>query len=99
MGKKKVGKKEDDGFKQFGRNELIERYLWFAYLDTLPPGAAADPNFWIVECRIATEDNKEKGKGRKKVSSHIQVLKNFFRSITCCKSGEVPFDSSSGRTA
>jgi transcriptional enhancer factor len=89
MGKKKVGKKEDDGFKQFGRNELIERYLWFAYLESLPPGAAPDPKLWIVEYRIAT-DTKTKGKGRKTVSSHIQVLKGFFKPITCCKSGYTP---------
>ncbi|OIW26118.1 hypothetical protein CONLIGDRAFT_647826 [Coniochaeta ligniaria NRRL 30616] len=82
MGKKKVGKKEDGEFKQYGRNELIERYLWFAYLESLPPGVAPDPELWLVMDRRET-DPKKKGKGRKKVSSHIQVLKGFFKGIPC----------------
>jgi transcriptional enhancer factor len=84
MGKKKVGKKEDGEFKQYGRNELIERYLWFAYLESLPAGVAPDPELWLVQDRRET-DPKKKGKGRKKVSSHIQVLKGFFKGIPCCK--------------
>ena len=84
MGKKKVGKKEDGEFKQYGRNELIERYLWFAYLESLPPGVAPDPQLWLVQDR-REKDPKKKPNGRKKVSSHIQVLKGFFKGIPCCK--------------
>ncbi|KAB5549931.1 hypothetical protein GE09DRAFT_1288491 [Coniochaeta sp. 2T2.1] len=82
MGKKKVGKKEDGEFKQYGRNELIERYLWFAYLESLPPGVAPDPELWLVQDR-REKDPKKKPNGRKKVSSHIQVLKGFFKGIPC----------------
>ncbi|KAL2134140.1 hypothetical protein VTI74DRAFT_902 [Chaetomium olivicolor] len=52
----------------FGRNMLIGEYLWIAYCQTLPPGA--EPDLQMV-------------RERKKVSSHIQVLKNFFSNHRC----------------
>lgn len=55
----------------YGRNMLIGEYLWIAYCQTLPPGVEPDP-------QMARE--------RKKVSSHIQVLKHFFSNHRCCKS-------------
>jgi transcriptional enhancer factor len=57
--------------KQQGRNELIKEYLWIAYSQSLPPGAEKDPGM---------------KRGRKQVSSHIQVLKNFFTHHRCCES-------------
>lgn len=56
---------------QYGRNMLIGEYLWIAYCQTLAPGEEPDPTMV---------------RGRKKVSSHIQVLKNFFTNHRCCKS-------------
>ncbi|KAK0670755.1 hypothetical protein QBC41DRAFT_387817 [Cercophora samala] len=53
---------------QFGRNMLIGEYLWIYYLQTLPPGTEAD-------CNISRH--------RKQVSSHIQVLKQFFANHRC----------------
>jgi hypothetical protein len=50
--------------KQFGRNQLIEEYLKIVYELGLPPGA---------------EPNRDHERERKKVSSHIQVIKNFFK--------------------
>lgn len=55
---------------QFGRNMLIGEYLWIYYLQTLPPGTEA-------ECNLVRH--------RKQVSSHIQVLKQFFANHRCCK--------------
>jgi hypothetical protein len=55
---------------QYGRNMLIGEYLWIAYCQTLTPGEEPD-----------TQMMRE----RKKVSSHIQVLKNFFSNHRCCK--------------
>ncbi|KXX80450.1 Regulatory protein abaA [Madurella mycetomatis] len=53
---------------QYGRNMLIGEYLWIAYCQTLPPGA---------------EPETDRSIHRKKVSSHIQVLKNFFSNHRC----------------
>ncbi|TAQ86564.1 hypothetical protein B7494_g5123 [Chlorociboria aeruginascens] len=50
--------------KPHGRNELIAEYLWIAYLQSLPPGSQPDPTM---------------RRGRKQVSSHIQVLKGFLK--------------------
>ena len=57
---------------QYGRNMLIGEYLWMAYCLSLPPGTEPD---------MKLEEMRE----RKKVSSHIQVLKNFFLNHRCCK--------------
>ncbi|KAJ4413996.1 hypothetical protein N0V85_003341 [Neurospora sp. IMI 360204] len=54
--------------KLWGRNMLIAEFLWIAYCASLPPGTEPDP--------------KMKRK-RKQVSSHIQVLKNFFLNHRC----------------
>ncbi len=53
-----------------GRNMIIREYLWLAYCLSLPPGQKPD---------------KELKRKRKQLSSHIQVLKNFFRHHRCCK--------------
>jgi hypothetical protein len=66
MGRKKHTMKQT----QYGRNMLIGEYLWFAYCQSLPPGAEPDPQM---------------RRERKEVSSHIQVLKNFFLNHRCCK--------------
>ncbi|KAK4193444.1 hypothetical protein QBC35DRAFT_469107 [Podospora australis] len=52
----------------YGRNMLIGEYLWIAYCQSLPPGVEPDT---LME------------RGRKQVSSHIQVLKNFFKNNRC----------------
>jgi transcriptional enhancer factor len=52
------------GGKLHGRNEMITRYLWIAYLQSLAPGATPDPSM---------------ARTRKQVSSHIQVLKAFLK--------------------
>ncbi len=57
-------KGEDGKTKPYGRNELIAEYIWLAYLQKLPPGAIPDPTM---------------KRNRKQVSSHIQVLKGFFK--------------------
>lgn len=57
---------------QYGRNMLIGEYLWIAYCQSLPPGTEPDPQLELM-------------RERKKVSSHIQVLKNFFSNHRCCK--------------
>jgi hypothetical protein len=59
-----------------GRNQLIGEYLWIASCHDLGPGAEPDPHL----LKIRNERN-----GRKMVSSHIQVLKNFFAAHRCCK--------------
>lgn len=56
--------------KPHGRNELISEYLWIAYLESLQPGRPPDPTM---------------ARGRKQVSSHIQVLKTFFKEHPACK--------------
>ncbi|SPQ18053.1 e7c7de85-27a1-4ff5-b479-e02e431e7c2e [Thermothielavioides terrestris] len=53
---------------QYGRNMLIGEYLWIAYCQSLPPGAEPDPQM---------------ARGRKMVSSHIQVLRKFFPNHRC----------------
>ena len=60
----------------YGRNMLIGEYLSMAYYLSLPPGTEPDPKL---------EEMRE----RKKVSSHIQVLKRFFENHRCCKQAAV----------
>ena len=50
---------------------LIMEYLEHYYRATLPPGVEPDDTI---------------DRTRKQVSSHIQVLKGFFKSHRCCKS-------------
>lgn len=56
--------------KPHGRNELIKEYLWIAYLESLPPGQPPDMSM---------------ARTRKQVSSHIQVLKTFFKDHPACE--------------
>jgi transcriptional enhancer factor len=56
--------------KLHGRNELIKEYLWIAYLESLPAGQPPDPTM---------------ARTRKQVSSHIQVLKAFFKLHAACE--------------
>lgn len=53
-----------------GRNMIISMYVWMAYCMALPPGKAPDP---------------ANRRDRKAISSHIQVLKNFFKEHRFCK--------------
>ena len=64
-------KKYSMGGKLHGRNMLIMEYLWLRYLASLAPGEQPDINM---------------KRGRKQNSSHIQVLKGFFKFHRCCKS-------------
>ncbi|KAL2884690.1 Conidiophore development regulator abaA [Ceratocystis lukuohia] len=50
---------------QYGRNMLIGDYVWIAYVMGLKSGQAPDA--------------KNMRRSRKQISSHIQVLKNFFK--------------------
>ncbi|KAL5594299.1 hypothetical protein BROUX41_001241 [Berkeleyomyces rouxiae] len=50
---------------QYGRNMLIGDYVWIAYVMGLPAGQLPD--------------EKNMKRSRKQISSHIQVLKNFFK--------------------
>ncbi|KAK4217606.1 regulatory protein abaA [Rhypophila decipiens] len=60
-----IGKsKYSIGGKPYGRNMLIGKYIDLYYAASLPPGAILDPSM---------------SRGRKQVSSHIQVLKNFLK--------------------
>jgi hypothetical protein len=59
-----------------GRNQLIGEYLWIACCNNMSPGEELDPH--VLEVKAIG--------GRKKVSSHIQVLRNFFSAHRCCKS-------------
>ncbi|KAK1830001.1 regulatory protein abaA [Podospora conica] len=52
-----------------GRNMLIAAYVWQFYLRTLPPGVVP---------------SKKEKRGRKQVSSHIQVLKGIFKNHRAC---------------
>jgi transcriptional enhancer factor len=52
-----------------GRNMLILEYLWISYCKSLGPGEVPDESF---------------RRSRKQVSSHIQVLKNFYKSCKYC---------------
>lgn len=54
-----------------GRNMLILEYIWIAYCGSLAPGEEPDESY---------------RRGRKQVSSHIQVLKNFYKYSKYCKS-------------
>ena len=57
--------------KLYGRNMLIGEYVWLHYVASLPPGVQPD---------------EKQMRGRKQVSSHIQVLKNFLKEHPFCKS-------------
>ena len=63
-------KKYNMGGKLHGRNMLITVYLWITYCVSLAPG---------------TKPDESMKRSRKQVSSHIQVLKNFFKHHRCCE--------------
>ncbi|KAK4248015.1 regulatory protein abaA [Corynascus novoguineensis] len=59
--------------RQQGRNQLIGKYLWVASCRDLRPGEK--PSALLLEIRGE--------KGRKRVSSHIQVVRSFFATHRC----------------
>ncbi|KAL2154946.1 hypothetical protein VTH82DRAFT_3622 [Thermothelomyces myriococcoides] len=59
--------------RQQGRNQLIGKYLWLASCRDMGPGEK--PSTLLLEIRGE--------KGRKRVSSHIQVVRNFFAAHRC----------------
>lgn len=65
MGRKKYSYKG----KPYGRNELIQEYLWIAYCQSLPPDQTPDQTM---------------RRTRKQVSSHIQVIKGFLKEHPAC---------------
>ncbi|KUI58666.1 Regulatory protein abaA [Cytospora mali] len=81
--------------KQHGRNMLICEYIWIAYKQSLPPGSNNPPPYTyekakVCECKAPRQRHKPDEdcwvkvkhpmyRERKQVSSHIQVIKNFFR--------------------
>ncbi|KAK0631799.1 hypothetical protein B0T14DRAFT_468014 [Immersiella caudata] len=65
-----IGRKKFSVMEQlYGRNMLLGEYLWLAYCATVPPGLEPDETV---------------RRGRKQVSSHIQVLKNIFKHHKYC---------------
>jgi hypothetical protein len=65
-----MGRKKHGQYKQQGRNMLVTDYLWIVYCRSLPPGQRPDPQM---------------KRTRKQVSSHIQVLKAFFKHHPYCE--------------
>lgn len=74
------------GSKQHGRNMIISEYIWLRWLATLPPEQAREIE--KVNENLPDE-HKDKHhpmfRKRKQVSSHIQVLKGFFKLNWACK--------------
>lgn len=74
------------GSKQHGRNMIISEYIWLRWLATLPPETAREIE--KVNDKLPDE-HKDKHhpmfRKRKQVSSHIQVLKGFFKLNWACK--------------
>lgn len=76
----------------YGRNMLISEYLWIVYWLLFPPGPGE-----VVPVGKAREPKKAAHgepayaghpyfRHRKQVSSHIQVMKNFFTFHPVCRS-------------
>ncbi|KAI4595780.1 hypothetical protein KJ359_006417 [Pestalotiopsis sp. 9143b] len=76
MGRKKVSSMG----KLYGRNMLISEYIWIRYWLMFPTPEGT---------QLPTGEEREEGpwkeifRGRKQVSSHIQVLKGFFKTHPC----------------
>lgn len=73
--------------KQHGRNMIIAEYIWRRYLATLPPGTPMPSKYR----NINLPDNDPLKwhpcfRWRKQVSSHMQVMKGFFKFHPCCES-------------
>ncbi|KAF7515219.1 hypothetical protein G7054_g14687 [Neopestalotiopsis clavispora] len=78
MGRKKVSSKG----KLYGRNMLISEYIWIRYWLMFPPPEGTE----LATGDLREADGspwKEVFRTRKQVSSHIQVLKNFFKTHVC----------------
>lgn len=86
------------GGKQHGRNMIISEYIWLRYLATLPPGTEileyprdsmkGTEVIKIPKPHLKDEDPERYHsmyRKRKQVSSHIQVLKGFFRLNWACE--------------
>lgn len=73
--------------KQHGRNMIISEYIWRRWLALLPPGTK-EPSKYRNE--DLPDNNPLKWnpwyRWRKQVSSHMQVMKGFFKFHPSCKS-------------